>query len=134
MTEPTGVKEQSFRNNIVSLFATYNEGEGVTEREQRILEAVLEKTTSYIHQHLHQARQTWLRDMKQSITSLHSKYITESEHYKKLGMNALAYDFHSRALGLNSIEALIQSELDQPTEDGMPHPFANPEGVYPTNK
>jgi len=39
--------EQDMRNKIVSLFATFNLEEGLIERESRLLEAVLDISTSY---------------------------------------------------------------------------------------
>jgi len=72
------------------------------------LRKILERNQELLHQELQKARAEALRE------------IIEVRNDRNKSTREL----------LDTIDK-YQSELDQPT-DGMPHPFGNPEGVYPT--
>ncbi len=98
-------REQTFRNDIVSLFATFNLGEGIIEREQRILEAVLEISTNHIHQELQKARAEVLKEVETIVVKTKCDYATAINRYMR-----------SNNIAEESI-APDQSELDPPIEN-----------------
>lgn len=78
---------------------------------------------------LQKAREAWLRE---EIVKLQQEQ--EDLRDKCRGSYKIIVLTKETEGSIDTLQTIIdryQSELDQPT-DGMPHPFGNPEGVYPT--
>jgi len=78
-------------------------------------------------QELQKARHDWLRE---EIVKLEGMYIVSKPELDFVNTHIRTWE-QGHNHGISEIVDRYQSELDQPT-DGMPHPFGNPEGVYPT--